>query len=730
MLLRAALLHGNAARDAYAQWRKDLDIDDLEFGSQRVLPILCSNLRAHGIADPLMPRFHGIGRYAWYMNHILIGAAQPLLQALGQAGIPLILLKGMALVAAMPEQMSLRAMTDIDLLVRPEHAAAACDLLADGGWRPCAGNMDFVKCEQIAAWSSCEFTSGRHRQLDLHWFAFEKNRWPEADEPIWSRAIAGRLGPQSVLVASFEDQVLHACVHGAPWNGIGTLRWATDSTVILRARGAAFDWRYFLDQCCRRGVVIQVRNCLDYLERCLDVPIPREVLAELRKSAVSLVDAADYRWRARNPVVLAPPVRHFLDLQDFRAASRPLANGSLVTAFRAWIRHLWAVDSALEASALALLAGLGRPPWLRALVLGLWGSDRRQTAPPLREPKPVEGLLDLSLAGDPRIAPLYGWSPPQDNGRWTDGAEAALSVDVGTAASDLRMTLAVCAFLPREAPDMRVEVWVQGRRFPDWRLALANGDADMHQRVLRIPKAILAGRLLRMTFVVRQPRSPRALGLSSDRRRLGLFLHRLTLGPLAAPPGAPACRARKKSLWLSARARPSLAADGDGLRLPMLEAKSEGEIGWSLAGDADDRAAEGWYHAELGGRWTKGATARLLVDVRHARHDLRITMTLCALVAPAAPEMEVEISANRHRIATWRFALANGDNAMHQRTLEVAAEVAAGAPADGAVELSFLIREPRSPQSLGLSADQRQLGLFVHRLTLGAASAQEMSIPG
>ena len=75
-----------------------------------------------------------------------------------------------------------------------------------------------------------------HLSLDLHWFALENNRWPEADKALWSHLVSVQIGGTQCHAPGFEDQVLHACVHGAPWNGVANLRWAADAIIILRAK--------------------------------------------------------------------------------------------------------------------------------------------------------------------------------------------------------------------------------------------------------------------------------------------------------------------------------------------------------------------------------------------------------------------------------------------------------------------------------------------------------------
>ncbi len=103
---------------SYAVWRDKLDFDALTLGSQRILGLLHKNLRAHDIEDPIMDRLRGIARYAWFSNRNLILQSTPLLKAFNETGVKFSFLKGMAIVASIPDQMALRPMGDMDLLIR------------------------------------------------------------------------------------------------------------------------------------------------------------------------------------------------------------------------------------------------------------------------------------------------------------------------------------------------------------------------------------------------------------------------------------------------------------------------------------------------------------------------------------------------------------------------------------------------------------------------------------
>jgi hypothetical protein len=534
LLLRAALLTGRPALDAFSKWRKTLDLNALDFGSQRVLPLLVNNLRTHGVDDPIMKRFRGVGRFAWYLNQVLIAVVRPVLNELNRSNTSFVLLKGIAFVASIPDQLPMRAMTDIDLLVHREDANSAMEILGKTGWRPYYGRAEFVSQELIDRVINCDFQSGPHGHLDLHWHVNERNRWAKADAALWDRRIPVQLAGVQCYAPCLEDQVLRAFVHGVMWNGVGTIRWVTDSAIILRYANKNFDWFYFLAQCQARRVTLQARNCLRYLRDQLDVQVPDQVMSALHRERVSLIEMLDYKLRARNPTTLNWPATALLRFQDYRGSDEGLVHARDITALRRWVRYAWGANSVLEASALALLAAVGRPSWLRSWIWRIWRRDGRLVRLGWRgAPNLQNEPIDLSLAGDPKGALLYGWSEPETSGRWTDGPEAALVFDLGAARYSPTIAFAMSAMVAQAAPRLRVEIWINRQRLADWLFEEAH--ALPHTRSLTIPEVALTPRHQVLTFVIREPKSPQSLGISSDVRQLGVFVHRLVLQDSSAP---------------------------------------------------------------------------------------------------------------------------------------------------------------------------------------------------
>ena len=116
----------------------------------------------------------------------------------------------------------------------------------------------------------------------------------------------------------------------------------------------------------------------------------------------------------------------------------------------------------------------------------------------------------------------------------TDGNEAVLALRRARADPEaLAVALRFRPFLHPKWPLLRVEIWANRHRVADW--TLQAGERQPRWRRLVVPAEALAGAdTLTLAFVIRNPGRPIALGLSDDRRRLGLFLQEFCFGEAAA----------------------------------------------------------------------------------------------------------------------------------------------------------------------------------------------------
>jgi hypothetical protein len=120
---------------------------------------------------------------------------------------------------------------------------------------------------------------------------------------------------------------------------------------------------------------------------------------------------------------------------------------------------------------------------------------------------------------------------------------------------------------------------------------------------------------------------------------------------------------------------------------------------------------EGWALPDEAGIWTQGPQSSLALGLDGSGESgYVLAFSLGSICVGPDESLRVEAVVNGERAAAREFRY--GDPEWH-------VELPAGAAADGAVELSFAIEEPRTPLELGWSVDDgRRLGILLRRITV------------
>ncbi len=160
--------------------------------------------------------------------------------------IRVLLLKGAALATTVYPSFAARPMGDVDILVRPEEATRAWQLLVDSGWRPeLSGGEQFFEGHHHLV--GLVDPMGLNLVLEVHRRMLPSTGPFLLDETeVWRDARAVMLGSSEAWVPSDQHQLLHLCVHFA-WShmfiaGIG--RTVRDVATLLE-RGEV-DWDGFI----------------------------------------------------------------------------------------------------------------------------------------------------------------------------------------------------------------------------------------------------------------------------------------------------------------------------------------------------------------------------------------------------------------------------------------------------------------------------------------------------
>ena len=253
-------------------------MDELDYGSQRLFPLLYQNLVRQDVRDPLMERLKSVYRKTWFENQVLFHRMGNVLRSFHQAGIETVILKGAALVPLYYKDYGLRPMQDFDILIRPTDLPRAIELLGRLDWHN--SKSDRTPLDLIVLFDhALVFFDRNKQQFDLHWHVLRECCWPGADDAFWAASAPMELEGVPTRRLNPADELLHTSVHGVAWNVVPPFRWVADAMMLLNSSAAEIDWQRLVTQAEERRLTLLLRAALSYLRETMDAPIPPAVLA-------------------------------------------------------------------------------------------------------------------------------------------------------------------------------------------------------------------------------------------------------------------------------------------------------------------------------------------------------------------------------------------------------------------------------------------------------------------
>jgi hypothetical protein len=291
LLLRAGLLDGQAAVDAFNAWRSRVRLeDDFSYATSRLLPLAYHNLHALGVDDPLMPRLKGVYRHSWYMTQRLMHAVQPAVDALDRAGVPVLMTKGMPLALTYYRNPALRPMSDADIVVPRVHLERTLDVLSVLGWHGSRPDDEAIRHRHAV-----QLFNADGREIDVHWRALFESDVATEQDSFFSTAEPLTLQATTVRQPDPSHALFHTIVHGLRWNPETPVRWIPDSLMILRTRGGDIDWDVVHELAVGHRVLRRTMLGLKYLATEFDAPIPPHVLERLNRAPQTLFERFESR---------------------------------------------------------------------------------------------------------------------------------------------------------------------------------------------------------------------------------------------------------------------------------------------------------------------------------------------------------------------------------------------------------------------------------------------------
>ncbi len=350
-LLRAALGDDDAARAGFEAWlatQPPTALRELARPDRRLLPLVAARQRALGVDHPYLAVCDAAAAAARTRNAQLLDGAAHALATLADAGIATLTLKGVPLLLEQYDDVALRPMSDVDVMVRPTDLLAALDALHASGWR--LRTMPRTLRRWVIAFDLVRDPD--RQKLDLHQYLIEYGSSPEVERDLWQRAHPIDVRGAPTLAPSPTDMLLHVCVAALKY-GSRNSRWVPDAMLLLRS---PIDWDLLVTEAARRGVALPLRECLGYLVDELAVPIPEAPLAALWALPVSPEQVARYRVLTQLAPTLPQLAREYLSLYRFaaRATGARLGPTGLAALTAAQLTHRWGIASVWQLPRMAL----------------------------------------------------------------------------------------------------------------------------------------------------------------------------------------------------------------------------------------------------------------------------------------------------------------------------------------------------------------------------------------
>lgn len=277
LLLRAALLEGDEAVEAWRRWRAGQRIDNLDRGSLFILPSVYLNLQRKNLNDPALDLARKIYQQTWARNQRAKHGLLEMAEILTRADIPFIVLKGMPLVLFYYENMGARRMEDIDVLINMPDLPAAADALSHYRWvtegpLPSPSVVPFLH--------AAHFYHPKWGCLDLHWRPFRVDSPGVAEKRFWQRAIQHQINGIPIKAPDPVDLLIQTGFHCRKLDTQSNCRWLIDAVTLIRKVGPAIDWSVLLERTVEADLLLPVRDALTYLHHEFNAIVPEQVLRQ------------------------------------------------------------------------------------------------------------------------------------------------------------------------------------------------------------------------------------------------------------------------------------------------------------------------------------------------------------------------------------------------------------------------------------------------------------------
>lgn len=324
LLLQAALLPGEAAKDAYIKWKKAVDLELFnDEVSYNLLPKLYLNQQNNIEVDKTLKILKGIYRRTWLENQLLSSQLLVFLKLFMKKQIDFIVLSHTPFVLDLLQYKGAFSLNNFDLLIHRHQIMEADKILRENGW---------LTKQNPAADGSLFYRNKNSAQIIL------RQNQSIFSELIWKTTTESDLGGTKVKSLSLNQRIVSLCKtnFGNDENEF----WVFYFYLIFSETPTMIDWENLIVECQQHQICAELFVKLKYLNEVFAVNIPSERLKSLQKKATK---------------EMSPPGKWQISREAYQALQKSyrqnLSHNSSAPSFWGFIKFLrehWQVNSTLS----------------------------------------------------------------------------------------------------------------------------------------------------------------------------------------------------------------------------------------------------------------------------------------------------------------------------------------------------------------------------------------------
>lgn len=272
-LLKAIYLEDNI--QALETWAQNIDIEAADTGMLRLLPLLYRRLSHDKNQHAILARLKSKYRFTLYRNNLFLHRLRPVIDALDQAGIDYVFIKGLSMIVEFYQDLGLRPMNDWDISVPFNDYQQTCKIFSKHGFKPQIKVTEAYRhVRSSQGWSDKD-----DFEIDLHWRVLPGfiKRDPLG---VWENKKTVCFKNMEVPVPPPEVSFISNVLHGLKPNPVAPIRWIADCIEILDTCKEAFDWNYAFSLSRNSLFHKNLKIALQYIQTLRpDLSIPERLIA-------------------------------------------------------------------------------------------------------------------------------------------------------------------------------------------------------------------------------------------------------------------------------------------------------------------------------------------------------------------------------------------------------------------------------------------------------------------